>query len=985
MANSTSHIMPYPIKNCRFTLAISFRTSAGTPTDPTTPDTEVSSDGGATFADTTEEITTGGANGAGYLTLTSTETNNNVLIVAAKSANCLTTPVILYPRVLASVGTGTLSAGSAGGGTLGTLLTYDVTGCFLQTTGGTGGAAGSLQVRKMVTYNVSTGAFTVTPNWETTPDATTTYNVLLPEGVTLGMLKTLNPTTAGRTLDVAATGEAGLDFNNILSTSLVTLNSLTITGATTLTGAVSLGSTLGITGTTTIAALTTTGTVTLNALTVSNALIVTGTTTLTGAVSLGSTLGITGTTTLSGLTMTTLVTTGTATFNAVTVTGAFTVGTNALPWNASWDAEVQSEVDDAIVARNLQFLVSVAGTSDSGSTTTMVDAARTEGDPDYWKGQLIVFTSGTLAGQSAVITDFNAATDTFTLAPPLTQAVATHTYAILPNISVWDDTLAEHLASGTTGNALNAAGAAGDPWSTALPGAYGAGTAGRLVGRSLPDIVAGSSGGLLISGSNSGTTTLAALTVTGSMTVGTNAIPWNASWDAEVQSEAEDAIVVHRLDELLNADSDIDGAAPPTVGSVFHELMTKTTGSFTFDQTTDSLEAIRDRGDSAWITATGFSTHTAADVWAVATRTLTAATNITSTGGTITVSLGSVSVYDLTTAAKSLVQTEAEDALVTHRLDELLNADSDIDGAAPPTVGSVFHELMTKTTGSFTFDQTTDSLEALRDRGDAAWITAVGFSTHTAADIWSVATRTLTAATNITSTGGTITVSSGSVSVYDFTTAAKALLQTEADDALVAQRLDELLNADSDIDGAAPPAVGSVLHELLTKTTGSFTFDQTTDSLEAIRDRGDAAWGAGAVPSAASIADAVWDELIADHLTAGTTGLKLNSAASAGDPWSTTLPGSYAAGTAGYIVGNVERRGAGSVHYEMTITTAGGAPIDGVEVYVTSDSGGSNVVAGTLYTDALGKVTFQLDPGVYYRFAQKSGYNFTNPKSFTVT
>lgn len=33
-----------------------------------------------------------------------------------------------------------------------------------------------------------------------------------------------------------------------------------------------------------------------------------------------------------------------------------------------------------------------------------------------------------------------------------------------------------------------------------------------------------------------------------------------------------------------------------------------------FDTATDSLEAIRDRGDAAWITATGFSTHSAADV-----------------------------------------------------------------------------------------------------------------------------------------------------------------------------------------------------------------------------------------------------------------------------------------------------------------------------------------------------------------------------------
>jgi len=62
----------------------------------------------------------------------------------------------------------------------------------------------------------------------------------------------------------------------------------------------------------------------------------------------------------------------------------------------------------------------------------------------------------------------------------------------------------------------------------------------------------------------------------GTAGAGLTAIPWNAAWDAEVQSEVEDALVVHRLDELLNADSDIDGAAPPTVGSVFHELMTKT-------------------------------------------------------------------------------------------------------------------------------------------------------------------------------------------------------------------------------------------------------------------------------------------------------------------------------------------------------------------------------------------------------------------------
>lgn len=53
-----------------------------------------------------------------------------------------------------------------------------------------------------------------------------------------------------------------------------------------------------------------------------------------------------------------------------------------------------------------------------------------------------------------------------------------------------------------------------------------------------------------------------------------------------------------------------------------------------------------------------------------------------------------------------------------------------------------------------------------------------------------------------------------------------------------------------------------------------------------------------------AIADAAWDELIADHLGMGSTGEKLNSAGAAGDPWSTALPGAYGPGTAGNIVGN---------------------------------------------------------------------------------
>lgn len=209
MANSLTHALPYPIRNARFALPVAFRVAAGTPTDPTTPDTEKSTDGGASFSDTTEEITTGGANGAGYVTLTGAETDNPILWIAGKSANCQTTLLSVHPRNLAIVGSGTLSAGAAGGGTLGTLLAYDVTGCFIRTTSGTGGGGTSganNQARRIITYNTTTGAFTVSPNWETTPDNTTTYDVLLPEGVTIGMLQAINPATPGRKPVVDAAG-----------------------------------------------------------------------------------------------------------------------------------------------------------------------------------------------------------------------------------------------------------------------------------------------------------------------------------------------------------------------------------------------------------------------------------------------------------------------------------------------------------------------------------------------------------------------------------------------------------------------------------------------------------------------------------------------------------------------------------------------------------------------------------------------------------
>jgi hypothetical protein len=62
---------------------------------------------------------------------------------------------------------------------------------------------------------------------------------------------------------------------------------------------------------------------------------------------------------------------------------------------------------------------------------------------------------------------------------------------------------------------------------------------------------------------------------------------------------------------------------------------------------------------------------------------------------------------------------------------------------------------------------------------------------------------------------------------------------------------------------------------------------------------------ATALDFGAEIADAVWDEVMSGHLTGGSTGAALNAAGSAGDPWTTTLPGAYTGSQAGKMLADI--------------------------------------------------------------------------------
>ncbi len=103
----------------------------------------------------------------------------------------------------------------------------------------------------------------------------------------------------------------------------------------------------------------------------------------------------------------------------------------------------------------------VSGTADSGSTTTMVDAALTEADTDYYKGAWIRFTSGNIDNQVRLITGFTPASDTITFTPATTQAVTTHTYEILAAAGI-----DVRLWLGSAASALETAADVVDEWET---------------------------------------------------------------------------------------------------------------------------------------------------------------------------------------------------------------------------------------------------------------------------------------------------------------------------------------------------------------------------------------------------------------------------------------------------------------------------------------------------------------------------------------
>ena len=115
--------------------------------------------------------------------------------------------------------------------------------------------------------------------------------------------------------------------------------------------------------------------------------------------------------------------------------------------------------------------------------------------------------------------------------------------------AVWDELVADHAGVGSTGAALAAAGGSGDPWSTALPGSYGEGTAGKILGANLNAPVA------TVDTVVDGIATTLGVAGTGLTALGDTRL---ANLDATVSSRLSPAGTLATVTNLTNAPSNGD-------------------------------------------------------------------------------------------------------------------------------------------------------------------------------------------------------------------------------------------------------------------------------------------------------------------------------------------------------------------------------------------------------------------------------------------
>ena len=204
------------------------------------------------------------------------------------------------------------------------------------------------------------------------------------------------------------------------------------------------------------------------------------------------------------------------------------------------------------------------------------------------------------------------------------------------------------------------------------------------------------------------------------------------------------------LQAVFRSDAGITGANEP---SEINEVLNTVAG--TFDGTTDSVEAIRNtaplgtamRGTDSAALAADYTGARAAKIdnldVAISTRHAAGAA-VASVTGNVDGSVGSLGV-----TAKADVNAEVDIALSDVNLDHLIGTAT---GNPAVPAGTFLDQIMND--GTAVYDRVTDSLQAVRDRGDAAWTTGsgTGLSALASGTAQAGAATTITLASGATAT-----------------------------------------------------------------------------------------------------------------------------------------------------------------------------------------------------------------------------------------
>ena len=332
----------------------------------------------------------------------------------------------------------------------------------------------------------------------------------------------------------------------------------------------------------------------------------------------------------------------------------------------------------------------------------------------------------------------------------------------------------------------------------------------------------------------------------------------------------------------------------------------------TFDGITDSLESIRDRGDAAWITGAGGSDRllmvdtTIATLASQTSFTLTdgsaddnayvnctiviedASTSTQKAVGLISAYAGSTKTVTLkydpaifTMAVNDKVYILAENSLKTTVANRQLNvaADGDIGGNVDgsvatlvghtPQTGDNYARLGAPAGASvsadiLTIDNFVDDLESRLTDVRAGYLDNLSAGAVALASVCTEARLAELDAANLPTDVANIeadtqdlqtqigTAGAGLSDLGGMSTSMMGEVQTKVNDALTGLNLDHLMKDPVDTSFANTVHLDSALGYMV-GVGGSATFDRTTDSQEAIRNRGDDAWTTGGAGSISEI------------------------------------------------------------------------------------------------------------------------------------